>query len=572
MNEIETLREQIRYHSKKYYDEDAPEISDYEFDLLIQRLKKLESDNPALITPDSPTQIVGGNPTSETKIKHRIPLLSLNDVFDEKSVEEFIESQQKKFGDLEFVVEQKIDGLSIAIRYINGKFSQAITRGNGKIGEDVTEKIRSLVKNIPMQLQDSIPYFEIRGEVYIDRKTFDEINQSQVSQKLPKFKNPRNFVAGMIRQLDSNIAGMEQKLSIFIFNLQLSHGKNFETHVDAYEFMRQQNIPIIPNFKLCHTSQEVIDAIREIGAARKNLPYEIDGAVVKLNRFAYREMLGATSKVPRWAVAYKFPPEEVETILREIQWDIGRTGRVIPTAIFDPVDVAGSTISRATLNNQNFIEELKLRIGDRIRVFKAGDIIPKIKEVIAHDEGSPRFEIPSKCPRCGENLTLDKSFLICTNPECIGKLEAQIVYFASRNAMNIRGLGEGVVHALIENHFVENLTDIYRLQNRRAELIDWGGIGKDKAVGNLLTAIDRSKKNNPERILIALGINGVGNSAAQDLIQKFQTIERISNAAREELLDVKDLGETTADSIKNFFANDKIKTLIENLKSLGLKI
>lgn len=566
--EVETLREQIRYHSEKYYNENTSEISDADFDSLMQRLKTLEQDYPSLITPDSPTQIVGGksNPAVGDPIEHDVQMLSLSDVFDESKVTKFVEDQRKNLESPEFIVEQKIDGLSVAIRYVDGKLTRAITRGNGRIGEDVTSKVRRMVKNLPETLKDPLPYFEIRGEIYVDRERFNRINEEQIERGLQPFKNPRNFVAGMIRQLEStnqtSLFDLEsdrwenQKfLSIFIFNLQATHGRIFETHTQAYEFMQQQNLPIIPNFKLCTTADEVLAAIREIGASRKDLPYEIDGAVVKINRFSDRFMLGSTSKVPLWAIAYKFPPEEVETILREIQWDVGRTGRVVPTAIFDPVDVAGSTISRATLNNQSFIEEMKLRAGDRIRVFKAGDIIPKVKEVVSHDEKSPRFEIPQHCPRCGSQLEKDKSFLVCKNPDCAGKLEAWIVYFASRNAMNIDGLGDKVVHDLVSRGLVKDLADIYRLNEEI--------LGKSKSTQNLLEAIEKSKSNSPERFLIALGINGVGGAAAQVLIQKFKTIARISTATREELLEVKDLGETTADSIINFFADPKIQTLLE---------
>ena len=569
--EIEKLRDEIRYHNAKYYDEDSPEISDYEYDLLMERLKKIEADYPQLITTDSPTQMVGGHATFGKKIQHKIPMQSLNDVFDTDSVLEFLRNVQKKLNSKTMppvVVEQKIDGLSVSILYRHGKFFRAVTRGNGKIGEDVTAnvlQIRDLVKN----LSEPIKTFEIRGEVYIDKKNFQEINDQQLKSNQTPFKNPRNCAAGTLRQLDSKIVH-DRNLSLFVFNLQQSTGKIFETHTEAYEFMHSQGIKIIPCYKLCTTPDEVLTAIHEIETSRDNLPYEIDGAVIKLNRFEDREKLGSTSKVPRWSIAYKFPPEEKETTLTNILWDVGRTGRVIPTAIFESIELAGTTVSRATLNNQNFVRDMNLHENDRIVVFKSGDIIPKIKEVISHVANAKPFEIPTQCPACHEKLIEEKSFLTCKNPHCRGKFTAQLIYFASRNAMNIQGLGENVAKALIEKNFVSKIPDIYRLD--REKLIAEKIVGIDKATDNLLRSIESSKKNSPERVLISFGINGVAGTAARDLIKKFDSIENISNATREDLLTVDNLGETTADSIRNFFDDPENKQMLADLKNLGLNI
>ncbi|MDD6163861.1 MAG: NAD-dependent DNA ligase LigA, partial [Anaerovibrio slackiae] len=401
--ELNRLRKEIRHHNKCYYDNDSPEISDYEYDLLMQRLKSLEGAYPELITKTSPTQQVGGTARREAGVlvQHDVPMLSLQDVFSKAEVADFVNSAIEALDEPEFVVEEKIDGLSLALRYRDGLLTQAITRGDGVIqGEDVTENAR-VIKDIKQKLKDSLPYFEVRGEVYMSREAFAKVNDRQELLGLKLFANPRNCAAGTLRQLDSRIT-KERQLSMFVFNLQAAEGREFASHTEAYDFMKKQGMKVIHNYKVCRTAEEVMAAIDEIGASRGSLPYDIDGAVVKVNDFAQREQLGQTSKVPKWAVAYKYPPEEKETRLLDIELSVGRTGRITPTAVFEPVQLCGTKVERATLHNQDFIDELDIRIGDTIRVFKSGEIIPKVRSV-NHElrpEGTEPFLIGDTCPVC----------------------------------------------------------------------------------------------------------------------------------------------------------------------------
>ncbi len=575
--ELVKLRREIKRHNKKYYDDDAPEISDFEYDKLMNRLKEIESLYPEFITPTSPTQIVGGTArrTAGKLVPHKVPMLSLQDVFSRDEVENFIEDILKKFPDAEFVVEEKIDGLSVALRYNDGVLTQAITRGDGVTqGEDVTENIR-VIDDAIQKLVDTPKYLEIRGEVYMTKQNFEKVNARQEHLGLKTFANPRNCAAGTLRQLDSRIVA-ERKLSMFVFNLQAVDGLNLSSHTDAYEFMKRNGIKIIHNYAVCKNFSEVWSAIEKIGGYRENLDYGIDGAVVKVNNFSQREELGATSKVPRWAIAYKYPPDEKETVLKKIELSVGRTGRVTPTAIFEPVILNGTKVERATLHNQDFIDSLDIRVGDTIKVFKSGEIIPKISGVNLDKRpaNSVPFKIPADCPVCGHKLEREENMADyrCVNPNCPAQLENHLLNFCSRNAMDIKGLGETSIPKLIESGFVRDIADIYKLCERRADLIEQKIFGREKNTDKILTAIEESKKNNPAKLLTGLGIFGVGTAAARDLIQHFGGLVQLSQATVDDLKAVNDIGDVTAQHIVEFFSDAANVKLIEELKNLGLKM
>jgi len=572
--ELIQLRKEIKYHNKKYYDEDAPEISDYEYDALLNRLKEIEKEFPEFITPTSPTQIVGGSAkrTAGKIVQHTVPLLSLQDVFSRAEVENFVNDTISKLGDVEFVVEEKIDGLSLALRYENGELVQAVTRGDGTLGEDVTENAR-VISDVVQKLVDAPKYFEIRGEVYMTKKTFENVNARQEKLGLKTFANPRNCAAGTLRQLDSRIVA-ERNLSMFVFNLQKIEGAEISSHVDAYNFMVRNGIKIIHQYKVCKTFEEVWAAIENIGSYRANLEYDIDGAVVKVNSFAQREILGATSKFPRWAVAYKYPPDEKETVLRKIELSVGRTGRITPTAIFDAVLLNGTKVERATLHNQDFINALDIRIGDTIKVYKSGEIIPKVRGVNfdKRPKDSTPFKFPENCPVCNHKLQREDNAadFRCINPNCPAQLENHILNFVGRAAMDIKGLGENAISALIDAGFVKNISDIYKLKNLRKELIDKKIFGRAKATDNVLAAIEESKKNSPAKLLTGLGIFGVGSAAARDLINYFGSLEKISKASVDELQNVPDIGGVTAKNIFAFFNDGENLKMVDELKTEGL--
>ena len=574
---IEELRKQIEYHSNRYYNMDSPEITDYEYDMMMQELKKLEKEFPELVTKDSPTQKVGGTAKREAGVlvAHNVPMLSLQDVFSREEVDEFVEQMQEQLDHPEFVVEYKIDGLSMALRYEEGELKLALTRGDGvTFGEDVTENAK-VIPDVKKKLKFPTEYLEIRGEVYMKNADFDRVNEVQELNGKKTFANPRNCAAGTLRQLDSRVT-KERGLSMFIFNIQQVRGMEFQTHTEGYEYLKKNGIHVIDDYKVCHTKDEVWDAICAIGENRGNLAYDIDGAVVKINSLADREKLGNTSKVPRWAVAYKYPPEEKETKLLDIELSVGRTGRITPTAIFEPVRLCGTSVSRATLHNQDFIDDLDIRIGDTIQVYKSGEIIPKVRKVIKEKrpaEAVP-FKIPEVCPVCGAKTQREKDTadIKCTSPNCPAQLERHIINFVGRDAMDIKGFGTVYIEELVRLGYIKDVADIYTLKEHREELIEQGIIGKEKNTDKLLAAIEKSKENDAYQLLTGLGIPNVGKAAAKGILKVFKNMETLEHATIEELQSVNDIGEVSARCIQEFFQNEKNEELMKRLRSYGVNM
>ncbi|WP_278627343.1 NAD-dependent DNA ligase LigA [Thomasclavelia cocleata] len=577
LNRYKELKEVIWYHNDRYYNQDNPEISDYEYDMLMQELKALEIKHPEYISDDSPTQKVGGEAKREAGVlvKHNVPMLSLQDVFSKEEVEEFIKDMKEQLEDPTFVVEYKIDGLSLALRYVNGKLDVAITRGDGILeGEDVTVNAK-VIKDVKKTLKDPIEYLEVRGEVYMTNEAFDKVNEMQEIKGKKLFANPRNCAAGTLRQLDSKIT-KERDLSMFVFNIQDVRGKEFNSHSEGYEYLKQQGIKIIEDYKICKTADEVWQAIVAIGENRDKLDYDIDGAVVKIDSFADRRKLGNTAKVPRWAIAYKYPPEEKETKLLEIELSVGRTGRITPTAIFEPIRLCGTTVTRATLHNQDFIDDLDIRIGDTIVVYKSGEIIPKIRRVVK--EKRPAKSVPyvigDKCPVCGAPAMriADNADIKCTNHSCPSKLIRNIVNFVGRDAMDIKGFGFAYVETLVEHGYLKDLSDIYGLIDKRQELLDKKIIGLVKSTDNLLNAIEGSKNNDASKLLTSLGISNVGKSAAKSLMKKFKSIDNLMKASYAQLVEVNDIGDISAMAIINYFKNSDNQAVIQRLKDYGVNM
>ena len=575
--QIKELRDKINYHSDRYYNQDSPEISDYEFDMLMQQLKKLEKEHPELVTKDSPTQHVGGTAkrTAGVLVHHNVPMLSLQDVFSKEEVVDFVEQMKEQLDDPEFVVEYKIDGLSMALRYENGDLSLALTRGDGvNFGEDVTANAK-VISDVKKKLKDKPEYLEIRGEVYMKNEDFDRVNEQQELLGKKIFANPRNCAAGTLRQLDSRVT-KERKLSMFVFNIQQVRGMDIMTHTQGYEFLKRQGIPIIEDYKVCKTADEVWNAITAIGENRGNLGYDIDGAVIKINRYSDRELLGNTSKVPKWAIAYKYPPEEKETKLLDIELSVGRTGRITPTAVFEPVRLCGTSVSRATLHNQDFIDDLDVGIGDTIVVYKSGEIIPKVKEVRKEKrtEGWKRFAIPDVCPVCGAKTEREKDTadIKCTSPNCPAQLERHIINFVGRDAMDIKGFGTVYIEELVRLGYIKDIADIFELKDHREELIEQGIIGKEKNTDKLLETIEKAKENDAYMLLTGFGIPNVGKAAAKTIMKRFSSILDLEDADRDALMEVDDVGEVSADCIFRFFHDEKNKEMIARLKSLGVNM
>lgn len=575
--QIKELREKINYHSDRYYNQDSPEITDYEFDMMMRELKKLEKEHPELATENSPTKHVGGTAkrTAGVLVAHNVPMLSLQDVFSKEEVCEFVEQMREQLDNPEFVVEYKIDGLSMALRYEQGNLALALTRGDGvNFGEDVTANAK-VIGDVKRKLKDAPEYLEIRGEVYMKNEAFERVNERQELLGKKPFANPRNCAAGTLRQLDSSVT-KERELSMFVFNIQQVRGMEFATHTEGYEFLKKQGVAVIDDYKVCRTAEEVWDAICAIGENRGNLAYDIDGAVVKINSYADREKLGSTSKVPRWAVAYKYPPEEKESKLLDIELSVGRTGRITPTAIFEPVRLCGTSVSRATLHNQDFIDELDIGVGDTIVVYKSGEIIPKVKEVKKEKRPADwkRFLIPDTCPVCGARTEREKDTadIKCTSPNCPAQLERHIINFVGRDAMDIKGFGTVYIEDLVRLGYIKDVADIFELKKYREELIEQGIIGKEKNTDKLLDTIEKAKQNDACKLLTGFGIPNVGKAAAKSIMKYFKSMERLEHATAEELTAVNDIGEISAQCIRAFFENEKNQEMVERLKMLGVNM
>ncbi len=574
---IQNLREELERHINLYYNMDTPEISDYEYDTMMQELKSLEKEFPDLVIETSPTQKVGGTAKREAGVlvRHNVPMLSLQDVFSKEEVEEFVEEMQEQLENPEFVVEYKIDGLSMALRYEEGALKTAVTRGDGvNFGEDVTANAK-VISDVKKKLKAPVEYLEIRGEVYMKNKDFERVNEMQELNGKKPFANPRNCAAGTLRQLDSKVT-KERGLSMFVFNIQQIRGMELETHTQGYEYLKKNGIPVIDGYRVCQSKEEVWEAISFIGESRGGLGYDIDGAVVKINSLADREKLGATSKVPRWAVAYKYPPEEKETTLLDVELSVGRTGRITPTAVFEPVRLCGTSVSRATLHNQDFIDELDVHIGDRIMVYKSGEIIPKIRRVLkekrpAHAEP---YQLPGHCPVCGAKAQREKdnADLKCTSPNCPAQRERHIINFVGRDAMDIKGFGTVYVEELVRLGYLEDIADIYVLKEHRDDLIAQGVIGKEKNTDKLLDAIEKSKENDAYQLLTGFGIPNVGKAAAKSILREFKSIQNLREADAEALKNVNDIGEVSANCILEFFKDPKNQKIVGRMEQYGVNM
>lgn len=567
--EHEQLCAEIEKHNYSYYVLDNPTIEDYDYDMLMRRLKQLEADFPQLITPSSPTQRVGGTAQSSfEKVAHAVQMGSLQDVFSEEELRDFDSRVRQQVTPL-YIVEPKIDGLSVSLEYRDGEFVRGSTRGDGFVGEDITANLRT-IKSIPLKLNEKLPFIEVRGEVYMPRKSFAELVEQQEENGEQPAKNPRNAAAGSLRQKDSRVTA-KRKLDIFVFNIQQVEGAEITSHKQSLEFMSGLGFKVIDGYKEFDNISDAIERIREIGESKPNLAYDIDGAVIKVDDFAQRETLGQTSKVPKWAVAFKYPPEEKETLLTEIEVNVGRTGALTPVAIFEPIQLAGTTVSRATLHNQDNIDALDLAVGDTIVVRKAGEIIPEVLRVTKRSEGRKTFHIPTVCPVCGTETVRDEDEAVirCPNIDCPAQLLRNIEHFASRNAMNIDGLGEAIVEQLVKNCFVKTVADLYTLTIQ--DLLTLDGF-KEKSASNLITAIENSKSNEPDRLIFALGIRGIGQRSATLLCQRFGSVENIMNAELADIVAIDSFGDVLADSVYRAMREPHRIRLIERLKEYGLNM
>ena len=564
---IDELVKLLNYHSQLYYVEDRNEITDYEYDMLQQELKGLEEQFPQFVRSDSPTQRVGGKAISIfEKVTHRVQMGSLQDVFFFEQVRSFIETVQQAVDKPQFVVEPKIDGLSVSLEYHNGELAIGSTRGDGFVGEDVTSNLKT-VKSIPIKINEELPLIEVRGETYMPRNVFLKLVKEQEDNDEQPFKNPRNAAAGSLRQKDPKIAA-KRKLDIFVFNVQQIDGMELTSHKESLDYLKTLGFKTIPDYKRVSTADEVIDCIKAIGEKRFDLPFDIDGVVIKVDDFRQREILGATAKVPKWAVAYKFPPEEKTSKLLDIELNVGRTGAITPVAVFEPVFLAGTSVSRATLHNQDFIREKNISVGDIIKVRKAGDIIPEVLgSVEKHGDGV--FTLPECCPVCGTKLVKseEEAAVRCPNVECPAQIFRSIVHFASKGAMNIDGLGPQIVHTLLDNKLITSVADLYTLsENKLLQLDNF----KEKSVNNLLNAIEKSKSNSLDRLVFGLGIRNIGQASAKLLCDKFGDLDNIMNASAEQISEIDGFGGVMAQSVYNAFHEEHMIELIKRLKECGI--
>ncbi|MBQ6755922.1 MAG: NAD-dependent DNA ligase LigA [Oscillospiraceae bacterium] len=568
---IRELCDTLNEHSYNYYVLDNPTISDYEYDMLLRELENLEKEHPELITPDSPTQRVGGKAVeSFAEVEHEVPLESLQDVFSADEVEAFYNRCAESIGGFEFDVEPKVDGLSVALRYENGVFVQGATRGNGRIGEDVTENLRT-IRSLPLKLENAPEHLVVRGEVYMSKKVFRKLNEEREAEEKPLFANPRNAAAGSLRQLDPKIAA-ERRLDVVCFNVQAATGIEFRTHAESLEFLKTMRFRTVPHWEYTDIKRGM-ERIVFIGDNRDEFDYDIDGAVIKVNDLASRRTLGSTAKAPRWAVAFKYPPEKKETRVTDIIIQVGRTGVLTPKAVVEPVRLAGTTVTNATLHNEDFINEKDIRIGDTVLMQKAGEIIPEILSVnlAKRPADAVKFSFPETCPVCGEPVYRDEggAAIRCHGAECPAQRLRHIIHFASREAMDIEGLGESVSALLIDNGLIKNAGDLYSLQAQ--ELAALPGFGK-KSAENLISAIEKSKENDLWRVICALGIPQVGSSAARALARAFGNMEALENASLPELCAIEDIGGITAQNIIDWFESKQSRHFLGLLREAGVNM
>ncbi len=577
MNNVEKrlkeLKEIIAYHANKYYNEDAPEISDFEYDMLMMELKNIEKEHPELITPDSPTQVIvasGKVDSHFAEVVHEVPLQSLQDVFSVEDVKDFVNRIDKTVSNAEYVVETKIDGLSVSLEYEKGVFKRGSTRGDGLVGEDVTLNLQQ-IKSIPQKLSEPVT-ITVRGEVYMPREKFERLNEEREITGEKLFANPRNAAAGSLRQLNPQITA-ERHLDIFIFNLQKIENVDIKTHYESLEYMQKLGFNIIPYKVKCKTIGEVLKAIEDISNKRDGLSFDIDGAVIKVDDLKQRDEIGTTTKTPRWAVAYKYPPEKKETIVKDIVVQVGRTGAITPMAILEPVRVAGSVISKTTLHNEDFIKDKDIRIGDRVFIQKAGDVIPEVTEVLKDKRTGVEkvFEMPKKCPVCGADAIREDGEAVtrCSGIECPAQLFRGLIHFVSRDAMNIDGMGPAVIEQLLDNKLISNIADIYEL--KKDQLVKLERMG-DKSADNLIKAIENSKNNTLDRLINSFGIRHIGAKSAKIIAKNFNNMDEIQNATFEQFASINEIGEIMADSLIQFFQSEQTRDLIKRLKDVGINM
>ncbi len=564
---IENLRATLRYHSDRYYNDDAPEIEDYEYDMMMRELKGLEEKYPEFDSADSPTKRVGGKAdNSFASVEHTVRMESLQDAFSKEEIFDFDRRVKENVSDVHYVVEPKIDGLSVSLEYVNGEFFRGSTRGDGNVGEDVSGNLR-VIHNIPLKLNHALPYIEVRGEVYMPKKSFVRVVDRQLINDEKPFKNPRNAAAGSLRQKDSEVAAT-RGLDIFVFNIQQIEGKELTSHKESLDYLKELGFNTIPYYERVDDIETAFEKVLQIGEKRGELEFDIDGAVIKVDDFSEREQLGSTAKFPKWAVAFKYPPEEKQTEILDIEITVGRTGKLTPTAVLSPVHLAGTTVSRATLHNQDFINEKGVNIGDIVTVRKAGDIIPEVL-CVNEKRSNGSFVYPERCPSCNEKVVREEgeSDIRCINPECPAQLLRNLIHYCSRDAMDIEGLGPSIIETFVNEGMIKTVTDIYRLDKEKIASLD--GFQQTSA-NNIIESVENSKNNDLSKLIFAFGIRHIGAKAAKLLSDKFKNIDNLMNASFEAICDIDGFGDIMAKFAFDFFQSESARELIADLKSFGV--
>lgn len=568
-DKIDSLRKTLRYHSDRYYNDDAPEIEDYEYDMMMRQLKQLEEEYPEYDAPDSPTKRVGGRAdNSFESVEHTVRMESLQDAFSKEEIFDFDNRVKNSGINAHYVVEPKIDGLSVSLEYVNGVFSRGSTRGDGNIGEDVSANLK-VIHNIPLKLNHALPYIEVRGEVYMPKKSFEKVVDRQLINGEKPFKNPRNAAAGSLRQKDSAVAAT-RGLDIFVFNIQQIEGKELNSHKESLDYLKELGFNTIPFYERVDDIQTAFSKVSQIGEKRGELEYDIDGAVIKVDDFSQRELLGSTAKYPKWAVAFKYPPEEKQTEILDIEITVGRTGKLTPTAILQSVHLAGTTVSRATLYNQDFINEKGINVGDIVTVRKAGDIIPEVL-CLNEKRSNGNFVFPTECPSCHQKVVREEgeADIRCINPECSAQLLRNLIHYCSRDAMDIEGLGPSIIETFVNEGMINNVSDIYHLDKDKIASLD--GF-KETSANNIIASVEKSKNNDLGKLIFALGIRHIGAKAGKILADEFKNMDNIINASKEAISDIDGFGDVMAQAVYDFFSTDGARELIDELKSVGVNM